>query len=115
MTEMDVQTLHGWIDGGRDFDLVDTLPPTAFEKAHLPGAINIVSDEILARAPREVPDKARNVVVYCASAKCKRAGLSAERLERLGYRRVHHFVGGKRAWREAGFALTGTEAAAHGA
>ena len=109
MTTMNVQELHRWREEGRDFVLVDTLPPSAFEKAHLPGAINIMSDEILARAPDELPDKTRDVVVYCASARCKRAGLSAERLERLGYRNVYHFVGGKRDWREAGLPLEGSD------
>lgn len=108
MTTLDVQELHRWMDEGRDFVLVDTLPPSAFEKAHLPGAINIMSDEIPDRAPRELPDKMRDVVVYCASIRCKRAGLSAERLERLGYRNVYHFAGGKRDWREAGFPLEGS-------
>jgi len=108
MTTLDVQELHRWMDEGRDFVLVDTLPPSAFEKAHLPGAINIMSDEILDRALRELPDKMRDVVVYCASVGCKRAGLSAERLERLGYRNVYHFAGGKRDWREAGFPLEGS-------
>jgi len=110
MKKMDAQRLRRWMNAGRDFVLVDTLPPSAFAKAHLPGAINIVSDAILERAPCELPDRARDVVVYCASAKCKRAGLSAERLDRLGYRRVHHFIGGKRDWRETGFALEETEA-----
>jgi len=109
MKILDAQELRRWLDGGRDFDLVDTLPPSAFEKAHLPGAINIMSDDILERAPHELPDKRRDVVVYCASVRCKRAGLSAERLERLGYAHVYHFAGGKRDWREAGFTLEGSE------
>jgi len=45
------------------------------------------------------------IVVYCASAACRRAGLSAERLEQLGYTQVFHFVGRKRNWVSAGFPL----------
>jgi len=109
VTEIDVATLSGWIRDKRDFDLIDTLPPGAFEKGHLPGAYNIRSDDILTRAPEEFPDKSREVVVYCASPNCKRAGLSAARLVDLGYQHVFEFTGGKRAWRDAGLSLVGSE------
>lgn len=101
------ETLLGWMREGRDMALVDTLPPTAFAKAHLPGAMHIMSDDILSLAASRLPDRDRVIVVYCGSETCKRAGLAAARLERLGYTQVHHFSGGKRAWREAEFALEG--------
>lgn len=107
MTLIDTETLQEWMTEARDFVLVDTLPPTAFDKEHLPGAINIMSDDILARAGDVLTDKQRAIVVYCASEKCKRAGLSAARLDTLGYANVYKFAGGKRAWREAGHPLEG--------
>lgn len=96
MNTIDTQTLRDWQLQGRKFFLVDTLPAQSFAKGHLPGAINIVSDDILQRAPDVLPDRNAPVVVYCASAACKRAGLSAERLASLGYTQIHHFVGGKK-------------------
>jgi len=102
MNVIDENTLNHWQRSKKAFVLVDTLPPTAFAKEHLPGAINIMSDDILARAPELLPDKQQTIVVYCASVNCKRAGLSAGRLVSLGYSDVHEFSGGKRAWREAG-------------
>lgn len=105
MRDITAKTLRAWQDGQRLFYLVDTLPPTAFEKGHLPGALHIMSDNILEHAARLLPDKEMPVVVYCASERCKRAGLSASRLETLGYSDVYHFVGGKRAWQEAGYSL----------
>ena len=113
MPDIDATRLQHWIDQRRDFALVDTLPPAAFQKAHLPTAINIISDDIVARAPSELPDRTRPVVVYCASVDCKRAPRSAKRLERLGYQSVYEFVGGKREWRDAGLPMVGTEHA-HG-
>jgi rhodanese-related sulfurtransferase len=109
MEHIDAQTLHDWQASGQDFVLVDTLPPTAFAKAHLPGAIHIMSDDIIARAPTVLPDKTAQIVVYCASENCKRAGLSAQRLRDMGYGNVRHFVGGKRDWLAAGFALVTAE------
>lgn len=93
------------IDSGREFILLDTLPRTVFDEGHLPDAINIVSDEILMRAPKEIPDREKIVVVYCASAACQRAGLAAERLESLGYTNILHYFEGKRDWLDSGYAL----------
>ncbi len=101
--EIDADTVRAWQVAGVDFTLVDTLPPSAFQKGHLPGAIHIMSDNILGQAAQVLPDKAAPVVVYCASERCRRAGLSAARLESLGYTDVYHFAGGKRAWQEAGY------------
>ncbi|MEO8717599.1 MAG: rhodanese-like domain-containing protein [Burkholderiales bacterium] len=106
MNRLDSETLRAWQAQGRDFVLLDTLPAKSFAMGHLAGAINIVSDDILQRAPELLPDKNALIVVYCASATCKRAGLSAERLAALGYTRVHHYVGGKKDWVARGFALT---------
>ncbi|MEX1214442.1 rhodanese-like domain-containing protein [Saccharospirillum sp.] len=105
MLTIDTKTLRDWQARGQDFILVDTLPADTFAKGHLPSAINIVSDDILDEAPRQLPDNQATLVVYCASENCKRAGRAAERLASLGYTEVYHYVGGKRAWQTAGFSL----------
>jgi rhodanese-related sulfurtransferase len=48
------------------FTLVETLPQTAFEHAHLPGAINLPPDKIREMAPELLPYKNSDIVVYCA-------------------------------------------------
>lgn len=98
MTTININTLRDWLLHGKDFILVDTLPADTFAEGHLPGAINIVSDDILDEAPRRLPDKQAIILVYCASEDCKRAGKAAERLARLGYTNVYRYRGGKRAW-----------------
>ena len=55
------------IDRKDDFILVETLPTTAYEHAHLPGAINLPSDQVRVLAPQLLPDKNADIVVYCAS------------------------------------------------
>ncbi|MDE3029846.1 MAG: rhodanese-like domain-containing protein [Paracoccaceae bacterium] len=102
---IDTATLRSWQEDHRNFTLVDTLPASAFAAGHLPGAVNLVSDDILAQAPIRFPDREATLVVYCASETCKRAGLAAERLERLGYRSVFHYTGGKKDWIAAGLPL----------
>ena len=108
MKPIDAKTLRAWQIDQREFVLVDTLLTAAYNKGHLPGAMHIVSDNILNLSPSRPPDREQVIVVYCASINCKRADLSAERLESLGYGRVYHFIGGKREWIAAGFPLEST-------
>jgi rhodanese-related sulfurtransferase len=55
------------IDEGQDFMLVETLPPTAYHHAHLPGAINLPPDRVKELAPSLLPDKSAETIVYCAN------------------------------------------------
>ncbi|MGH9879818.1 MAG: rhodanese-like domain-containing protein [Pyrinomonadaceae bacterium] len=49
------------------FFLVETLPATAYQQAHLPGAINLPPDQVRDLAPKVLPDMNADIVVYCAS------------------------------------------------
>jgi len=55
------------IDRKDPFLLVETLPETAYHHVHLPGAINLPPDHVANLAPKLLPDKAADIVVYCAS------------------------------------------------
>ena len=55
------------IDSGDSFVLVETLAPTAYQHAHLPGAINMPPDHVSQLAAKLLPDKQADIVVYCAS------------------------------------------------
>ena len=59
--------LKAKIDRGDRFALVETLPEAAFQKAHLPGAVNLPPDRLREMAPRLLPDKGAQIIVYCAS------------------------------------------------
>ena len=78
--------------------LVEALPEKYFRDAHLPGAIRINHDEVTARAPTLLPDKAASVIVYCASAACQNSGKAARTLEDMGYVNVLVYEGGKEDW-----------------
>ena len=54
------------IDRGGRFQLVETLPETAFHHAHLPGALNLPPDRVNELAPTLLPDKNADIIVYCA-------------------------------------------------
>ena len=56
------------IDRGEAFLLVETLPAATYHHAHLPGAINLPPDQVTQLAPALLPNKATDIVVYCASS-----------------------------------------------
>lgn len=47
------------------FHLVETLPKTAYDHAHLPGAINMPADKVTELASSLLPDKTAEIIVYC--------------------------------------------------
>ena len=55
------------IERGDKLALVETLPRTTYEHAHLPGAINLPPDVVEQLAPALLPDKSAEIVVYCSS------------------------------------------------
>ena len=59
--------LKAKIDRGDLFVLVETLPETSYHHAHLPGAVNLPPDKVTSAAPKLLPDKNADIVVYCAS------------------------------------------------
>ncbi len=94
--------LRSRLDAGEPVVLVEALPPMYYEKAHLPGAINIPHDEVDALAPSLLPDKNAPIVVYCANGPCANSGIAAARLTRLGYTDVADYHKGKEEWIDAG-------------
>lgn len=48
------------------FMLVETLAPQYYNHNHLPGAVNLPPDQIAQLAPRVLPDKTAEIIVYCA-------------------------------------------------
>jgi rhodanese-related sulfurtransferase len=55
------------IDRKDDFSLVETLPVTAYQHVHLPGAVNLPPDKVKSEAATLLPNKGADIVVYCAN------------------------------------------------
>ena len=94
--------LKNLIDSGRSPMLIEALPKQYYEEEHLPGAINIPHDQIVAQAAQRIPDKNNEVVVYCASRECQNSHIAAEALRQMGYTRVYEYTEGKKGWKQAG-------------
>jgi rhodanese-related sulfurtransferase len=110
------RALRAKIERGDAFALIEALPAGHFQERHLPGAVNIPHDRIDALAPALVPDKATEIVVYCANAKCRNSRVAAERLAALGYADVKTYEDGKQDWIDAGLPVViGPRAVEHAA
>ena len=90
------------LDRGQGIVVVEALGPAYFEEAHLPGALNLPHDQVDELAPRLIPDKDTEVVVYCSNLACQNSVTASRRLVQLGYRNVLEYEAGKQDWIEAG-------------
>ncbi len=94
--------LKGKLDRGDDLVIVEALPPMYYEDAHLPGALDLPHDRVDDLAPKLIPDKDREIVVYCSNTACQNSTIAANRLTALGYRNVRKYAEGKQDWIDAG-------------
>ena len=90
------------IKNKEDFKLVDVLLPSSYKEWHIPGAINIQIDEIKDKALK-ILKKDDEIIVYCASFECQSSTRAAKELEKLGFKNVTDYKGGKKEWKEKNF------------
>ncbi len=82
--------------------VIDALPEAYYERMHLPGALNLVAEDVDALAPELLPDKFAPIVTYCSGATCSNSQMVAARLQALGYTDVRKYHDGIQDWVEAG-------------
>lgn len=82
--------------------VIEALPASHYEEAHLPGAINLPHDQVDELAPGLLPDRQAEIVVYCSNHACQNSTIAAKRLTELGYVSVFDYEAGKQDWIDAG-------------
>ncbi|HKI49037.1 MAG TPA: rhodanese-like domain-containing protein [Desulfobacteria bacterium] len=113
------EVLKGWIDGGKDMLIVDTMPfEASYQKIHVPGAKQFLfpipdmntwdKKETAGKSQEDFiallgPDKDKIIVIYCGFVKCTRSHNGAAWAKKLGYKNVYRYPGGIFAWKGAGY------------
>ncbi len=85
--------------------VIDALPESYWARQHLPGALNLVEDEVDAKAAALLPDKAAAIVTYCSNSSCGNSQAVASKLENRGYRNVRKYREGIQDWVAAGLPI----------
>ena len=104
------QDLKKKLDAKEDFVLVMVLGEEYFKQKHISGSMNIPSDHVSEKAEELLPDKNKEIVVYCANTACQASPTAAKKLEALGYTNIVDFEDGIEGWEKAGYKFEGTEA-----
>lgn len=79
------------MDNGEEYILLDVREQDEFDEGHIPGSILIPYTEIDQKAEEILPDKDKQILVYCRSG--RRSKIASESLARLGYTNVKEFGG----------------------
>lgn len=77
--------------------VVDARSPEAFEKGHIPGALNIPHRKMNQETTKQI-DKSALVVTYCDGIGCNASTKGALNMTKLGFK-VKELVGGLDWWK----------------
>jgi molybdopterin/thiamine biosynthesis adenylyltransferase/rhodanese-related sulfurtransferase len=80
--------------------LLDVREKEEWDEGHLPGATFLPRGFLEVRVEKEVPEKSKPVIVYCAGG--TRSAYAAKTLQDLGYTDVVSMAGGYGQWKNAG-------------
>ena len=82
---------------------VDVREREEWEEAVIPGAVHIPRGQLESRIEGLVPDRTREIVLYCSGG--SRSAFAAKALEELGYDNVTSLTGGFTDWKRNGFPI----------
>ena len=91
---MTTQELQNKLNAKENFVLLDVRTQEEYNAGYIAGAILLPYDEINAKATIVLPDKEKEIVLYCRSG--RRSAIAKKFLLDLGYQKVVDFGGVKR-------------------
>ena len=93
---MKYEELQNKLNAQENFVLLDVRTQEEFDAGHIAGAILLPYDEIALKAVTVLPDKEKEIVLYCRSG--RRSAIAKKALVELGYKDVEDF-GGINRWK----------------
>lgn len=79
------------MDSGDEVIILDVREQDEYDEGHIAGAILIPYTEVENKAQEILPDKDKQILVYCRSG--RRSKIAAESLAKLGYTNIKEFGG----------------------
>jgi sulfur-carrier protein adenylyltransferase/sulfurtransferase len=86
------------LENGNNFTLVDVREKDEFRAGYIPGATHIPRGFLEMQAEQKLPDKAKEIIVYCAGG--TRSAFAAKTLAELGYTNVWSANPGFVRWKD---------------
>jgi molybdopterin/thiamine biosynthesis adenylyltransferase/rhodanese-related sulfurtransferase len=83
---------------------LDVREADEWQEGHIAGAVHLPRGHLESRVEALVPDRHREIVVYCAGG--HRSAFATKSLHELGYANVVNMAGGFSDWKRNGFAFT---------
>ncbi len=111
--ETDSWDLKVALEAGRNIVVIDARSPEAYQREHIPGAINIPHRTMSEETTGHL-DRTALVVTYCDGIGCNASTKGALNMARLGFQ-VKELIGGLDWWKRDGHATEGTAATAKAA
>jgi rhodanese-related sulfurtransferase len=93
---MKYEELQNKLNAQENFVLLDVRTQEEFDAGHIASAILLPYDEIALKAATVLPDKEKEIVLYCRSG--RRSAIAKKALVELGYKDVEDF-GGINRWK----------------
>jgi rhodanese-related sulfurtransferase len=100
ITEISAEEVAARIAGGATFSLIDVREESEFAKGRIKTAQHIGRGILERDIEKAIPDLDADIVLYCGGG--YRSALSAENLQKMGYRNVKSMAGGWRGWKGKG-------------
>ena len=98
--EFTIDDYRDRIARGEQWTLIDVREDDEWRRGHIPGAVHLGKGVIERDIEAAIPDKTKEIILYCGGG--FRSALSADNLQKMGYKNVVSMDGGWRVWNEAG-------------
>ena len=89
------------LEKGEKLLIVDTREDNEWEKGRIAGSVHLGKGIIERDVDSAVPDKNTEIILYCGGG--FRSALSADNLQKMGYKNVVSMDGGWRRWKDLGY------------
>lgn len=77
---------------------VNALSKEYYEKKHIEKTINVPADSSEDEIQKQLPDKDKLYITYCANEKCPKSNELAQKLQKMGYKYLLEFSPGMEGW-----------------